>query len=711
MQRRYARAAIPAAAFLVCSASAFAADTAPAGDAVDAPAGPAAQRVEVSANKQPYRTLSATGATKTDTLLKDLAQSVRVLSADLLQDAGVTKLADALELSSGISKQSNLGGLWDSYGMRGFTGDPNFGSDYFVNGFNYSRGYNGVRDSANTGSVEVLKGPASALYGRGEPGGTVNMTTKKPLFQAAQTYSLSVGSWDTARASADITGPLNDQFAYRLDLAGEGGNSYRDYVGSERYMLSPSFIWMLSDSTTISYELEMSKQRADFDRGVVALGGVLGLVPASRFLGEPSDGKHVIETNGNQVFLQHDFNADWSLQSGLSYRDSSIKGVSTEARFLRADGHTLARQRRTRDFSAIDVSGRLEVLGKVRAAGMQHNLLFGVDAYRFTDDRQQFRTTAAADIDIYNPVYGLPAATMTLNTNTREKQRSRSLYAQDQIDINAQFKVLLGVRRDSYDQSLTNYRSNIVTAQSLNATTPRAGVVYQPTKSLSLYATASKSFRPNSGVKSDFTSFPAEEGKSYEAGAKVEAADGKISSTLALYKITKNNVLTPDPLDPNNFSVAAGEVESKGLEFDLSGEVARGLRLSTAYAYTDAKVTRDNNAFLVGRQSANVPKHSANLLLVQAFELGGKGASFGGGLNYVGQREGSVAPLVVADNFKLPAYTTAKLLASYNLSRSLQLSVNVDNLFDKAYYASSYQQVWVFPGSGRKVTATGQLKF
>ena len=174
------------------------------------------------------------------------------------------------------------------------------------------------------------------------------------------------------------------------------------------------------------------------------------------------------------------------------------------------------------------------------------------------------------------------------------------------------------MRQDQYEQSLTNHRANTVTEQSLNAASPRAGVVYQPSKQLSLYATAAKSFRPNSGVSRDFTSFPPEKGRSYEVGAKLDSADQKVTSTLALYSIAKNNVLTPDPLDPNNFSVAAGEVKSKGVEFDVSGEVYPTIRLSAAYAFTDAKVTEDNNSFLVGRQTANVPRHSGSLMVVKA---------------------------------------------------------------------------------------------
>lgn len=708
----HSRAAIPAAVLMACSPALWAAQ----GDAASASDTTKLDVVKVQGVKQPYKTLSATGAMKTDTPVRDMAQSVRVLSADILEDAGITKLADALDLGSGISKQSNLGGLWDSYAMRGFTGDPNFGSDYMVNGFNYSRGYNGVRDSANTASVEVLKGPSSALYGRGEPGGTVNITTKKPLFVPEYTLGLSGGSYNSFRQTVDLTGPISDQIAYRLNAAHEKADSYRDHVSSERTLVSPSFLWMLGEDTTVSYELEYSKQEASFDRGVVAVNGKLDVVPRSRYFGDPNDGPHVIKTTGNQAFVQHYFNDDWSIQSGVSYRESSIKGISTEVTAFKSGSTSIVnRQRRTRDNQALDVSGRFEVLGKVRAAGMQHNLLFGVDAYKFTDNRLQYRVrnVAALEFDIDNPVYGYtpPAFPATPLTSTHEEQRSKSVYGQDQIDLAAQWKLLVGVRYDKYDQSVLNRNSGVTVEQSLSATSPRAGLVYQPSKTVSLYATASKSFRPNSGISRAMESFPAEKGKSTEVGAKFDSADGKVTSTLAVYKISKNNVLTPDPVDPNNYSIAAGEVQSKGVEFDLGGEVAPGLRLSAAYAFTDAKVTQDNQAYLVGRQLANVPRHSANLLLVQAFQLGGNAATAGVGLNYVGEREGAVAPTLATDDFKLPAYTTVKLVSSYAIGKRWKFSLDVDNVFDKTFYSSSYSQMWVFPGNGRKFTLSGQYKF
>jgi iron complex outermembrane receptor protein len=668
--------------------------------------------VEIVAARQPYRSLSASAATKTETALKDLPQSARVLTADMLRDAGVNRFADALDLGSGISRQNNFGGVWDSYAVRGFTGDPNYGSDFLVNGFSSSRGYNGLRDSGNIASVEILKGPAAALYGRGEPGGIINIATRKPLFQPAYIIEQSIGSHQTYRSATDLTGPLSENVAYRLNAAYEKGDSHRDLLSSKRHMVSPSLIWRVSDDTTLSYEVEQFEQQSYFDRGVVAVKGVLGLIPNSRFLGEASDGPTTVKSTGHQVFVQHDFNGEWSLQSGLAYRSSSMKGYSTEASALQADGRTLWRQRRFRDFSAQDWSGRVELLGKASTGALRHHLLFGIDGYRFVDDRLQLRKSpnAAAPyaIDIYQPIYGEARPTVLgPSIATREQQWSTAFYAQDQIDLSAQWKALLGVRRDAYRQTIANYnKGGLRNHQDMDATSPRAGLVYQPTGQVSLYASAGKSFRPNSGIGINNESFPAETSRSYETGVKFDSADGKLSSTLALYSIKKQNVLTLNPLD-TNYSLAAGEVGSKGVELDVAGEVARKLQLSFSYAYTDAKVLRDN-VLAVGGALANVPKQSANLLLVQSFSVAGAKAALGGGFNHVGERNGDVA---ISSTFKLPAYTTAKLVSSYWPTAKLRLSLDVDNLFDKVYYPSSYQQTWVAAGEDRRVTLNAQYKF
>ncbi len=678
--------------------------------------------VNVRDERKPYRNLSVTGATKTDALIKDLPQSIQILDSGLLRDAGVTDLKGALDLSSTISQQSNFGGLWDSYAMRGFAGNLDFGSDYMVNGFSASRGFNGVRDGANTSSVEILKGPSSALYGRGEPGGTVNISTKKPLFKAANTLDLSVGTFNTYRGAIDSTGPLGETVAYRVNAAYQEGDSFRDTIHFKRTLLAPSFLWMISPDTTLSYEIEAVRQEIPFDRGVVAIDGFPPNVNIRNFYGEPNDGPTEIKSLGHQVFLQHWFNDNWQLQTGVSFRKSSLEGAGTEVRpygALQADGVTLRRRYRDRDNNAVDRSARFEVIGKVGTGPVTHNLLFGVDGYRFDDRRIQNAgnpSAAAYGIDAYHPTYGKPRPATARSIDTDEDQKSWSFYTQDQIDLGEKWKALVGVRYDKYEQRVQDFlraQGQQVIEQSLTATSPRVGLVYQPNEHWSLYATTARSFRPNSNVSYEGNAFDPEKGKSYEIGAKWDT--GGINTTLAIYKINKNNVLSPDPRDPSRYNIAVGEVQSKGVELDVSGQIAQGLRLYGSYAYTDAQVTKDNAALtglsLVGRQLANVPKNSANVLLIKDFALAGNKAYAGGGIQYVGEREGAQAAFTAVDFFKLKSYTTWKAVAGYDVTDKLKLTLDVNNLFNKRFYASSYSLYWVMPGSERTVTLNARYAF
>jgi len=679
--------------------------------------------VYVRDERRPYRNLSVTGATKTDALIRDLPQSIQVLDAGLLRDAGVTDLNGALDLSATISRQSDFGGLWNSYSIRGFAGHPDFGSDYLVNGFSSSRGYNGVRDGANTNSVEILKGPSSALYGRGEPGGTINISTKKPLFKAANTLELSAGSFDVYRVAIDSTGPMTENVAYRVNAAYEDGRSFRDTIEYDRLLVAPSFLWMISPDTTLSYEIEAVKQHAPFDRGVVAVNGELGVVPISNFYGEPNDGKHEANSLGHQVFLQHWFNDDWSIQTGVSYRKSSLRGASSEVRPYGAlqPGDTLRRRYRDRDNEATDLSARFEVIGKIATGAVTHNLLFGVDGYKYEDHRRQNAADPAGTIygiDLWNPVYGAEKPIKTPAIMSDEDHKAYAVYAQDQIDLGERWKALVGVRHDRSRQEAVNLRNDSVVRQEPSATSPRVGLVYQPSEKWSLYAVSASSFRPNTGVSRPDANgvshaFDPEEGTSYEVGAKWDT--GRVSSTLAVYHITKENVLTADPVDPNLYNQAIGEMESRGVELDVAGQIAEGLRLYASYAYTDAHVTKDlagaAGLSLIGRQNANVPKHAASVLLFKDLALGGRKVSIGGGPQYVGEREGAAAAFSETDFFKLPSYVVWSAMASYDVSEKLKLSLDVDNLFDREYYASSYSSYWVMPGTERRVTLTARIGF
>lgn len=674
--------------------------------------------VEVRAQRQAFRG---------DTPIEELPQSVQLLSSELLRDVNVTQLDDVLDLASGIARQNTFGGLWDAFAIRGFAGDENTPTGYLVNGFNAGRGFSGRRDASNIERVEVVKGPGSALFGRAEPGGTINLVTKKPQFEREGSIELAAGRWNTYRVAADFTGPITERIAFRVNGAYEDADTFRDYVERKKYAASPSILINFTDATSLSYELELVKQEAPFDRGIVAPFGQLGAVPASRFLGEPGDGDTVVEANGHQAVFTHEFSKNWSTLIGLGYRKSSFEGFSSDPELVAGrqpfytTGTTLSRQRRYRDYDATDFVARAELTGRVQTGALTHHLLIGADYFDYELETLQlrFRPTLANPyaIDVFNPVYG-QTRTPGAFQNLDEKQKATGIYIQDQIDLNEQWKVLLGFRYDDFEQEIFNRNAaaSATNPQKADdtASSPRLGVVHDVNQQISFYASWSKGFRPNTGVNAAGEAHPPEFSKSYEVGTKLTSPSGGITGTIAVYKAEKTNILTADP-NPNNagFSIAAGEAESKGLEIDVAGALTDTLRFSFSYAYTDAEVTKaalDPNfgfSLPAGSRLINIPKSSGSMLLMKTYEVGTNEFTAGVGATYVGKRLGETG----VASFVLPSYTLARLTGSWAPNDSLKFTVDVENLFDKEYYPSSYARLWVAPGEPRSYTLRALYSF
>ena len=662
-----------------------------------------------------------------DTPVKEIPQAVQFLEGKLLNDLNITRLDTALELASGVSKQNNFGGLWDSFAIRGFAGDENFPSGFLVNGFNGGRGYGGPRDASNVERIEVLKGPNSALFGRGEPGGTINIVTKKPTFEPGGSFSVSAGSWQKYRVEGDYNLPLSDSVAIRINGSFEDAESFRDIVETRKYTLTPSFLAKLSDKDIFTYELEYVNQEVPFDRGVVAMKDLttgaytLGIVPQSRFLGNPADGPIKVEVLGHQAQYQHDFSDDWTLMLGAGYKDTTFEGYSSDPELvegrqqLYTDGRTLTRQRRYRDYSTTHMVFRGEISGKVATGSIIHNIRIGADWDRFEIETYQSRYRPRPNpyvIDIFNPDYsGVAPTPDVVIQNATEIQKAWGIYAQDQIEITEQFKIRFGGRYDDFSQDIDNRATGTTPQKSYTKFSPMAGMVFEPTKSISLYASYGKGFRPNSGVGFDGQPFEPEISESYEVGAKFVTPDGRITSTVSLYKMKKDNVLTTDPANAG-FSKPVGSARSKGIEFDLNAKLPAGFELFLTYAYTDAEWATNaldpNFGFqiLEGDPLINIPKHQGNALLFKTFSVGDHEAMLGAGVTHVGRRLGETAT-----TFYLPSYTIAKLLGSVTINDQIKLSANVDNLFNKKYYASSYASLWVQPGMPRSFTVRASFDF
>ena len=653
----------------------------------------------------------ASGA-KTDLPVRELPQSIRVVTAQAIDDLGATRLDDVLDQVSGVSRQNNFGGLWDNIAIRGMPGHDNTGMSTLLNGFSANRGYNAPRDLASVESVEFLKGTAAALYGSSEPGGTLNVVSKRPRWMAANEIDLKAGSFGFRRGAFDSTGPLGESFAYRLNVAYEERDGFRDFVGSRRDLLAPAFTWKLGADTVLDYRGEFTRVSVPLDRGVVAVGDRPDALPRERFLGEPGDGDITLTNERHQLMLSHEWNAAWRSRVGLSYLDTSLDGYTTQPTGTPATNGVQTRQYYHRDYNSEDTALQAELQGTIATGDVAHELLFGMETYRYRMDSVA-RSGGPIPIDLFDPVYGQPRPALGLNTSTVERQRNAALYVQDAITLAPAWRLLAGLRFDRFDQSLENRRTARTVDQAPTATSPRVGISWLPDARWTVYANAGRSFRPNTADGAGNT-FDPEEGVASEAGAKWENAARSLGATVAVFHIRKRNVLTPDPADPTR-SIAAGEVRSQGVEVDVAGHLTAHWRLSANLAYTDVAVTEDER-LAVGSPLRNVPRFTASALAGYEDTLpNGQDYSVAAGVTHVGERLGEVYTQAEADagrpGFKLPAYTTARLSARWSVTPRTRLVADIDNLFDATYYASSYSRLWVMPGAPRTISIGLQTRF
>lgn len=650
-----------------------------------------------------YRATRSATATKTDTALKDIPQAVSVIPASVLKDLGSHSVERALDYAGGVSKQNNFGGLTlYEYSIRGFTT-----SEFYKDGFSANRGYPSTPDAANVERIEVLKGPAASLYGRGDPGGTVNIVTKKPQADAFTTLQTSAGSWDRYRTALDVNAPLNEDKTVlsRVNLAVEDNNSFRDHVESKRVFVAPTFSWQLSPDTHLSVETEFVRHSSTFDRGIVAPNNKWSGMSRRTFLGEPNDGDIDNDNNMIQAALEHQLNDFWSLRLASHYKQGELSGSASESRALNNDGHTVNRRYRERDMNWHDSITQLELRGLVDIGSWEHQLLIGTE---YENYRKNERVTNIAGspyaIDIYQPVYGQPKPNgVRSGTDFFEHVESQALNLQDQIVFTDKLRGMIGARFEHFEQSTDDYTRSVTHKQQHNALTYRTGLLYQLTPQIGLFANASTSFKPNNGFDAAGKSFKPEEGVGYEAGIKTELFDDRLSATVAAFHIEKENVLALNP--GTDFSRAVGKARSQGVDLQFTGQVTDAVRVIGAFAYIDAEVTKGDTTIPTGSRILGVAKRSGSLLGVYQFQDGlFKGSDLGAAFTYVGDRSGEAGK-----SFVLPAYHTVDLLAHYKATENVTVGLNLNNLFDEKYYERSYSNYWVAPGEPRNFTVSLNL--
>jgi iron complex outermembrane recepter protein len=654
-----------------------------------------------------YRVPGATVGTKTDIPIQNVPQAIQVIPRQVLEDQQILRLEDALRNATGASQGSQSSrSVFNTVIIRGFET-----RNILRNGLRDDTNITVGSDLENIERIEILRGPASVLYGRGGIGGTVNLTTKQPLSQPFYEVEGSVGNFSAYRGAIDFSGPLNRDrtLLYRLNASAQRSDTFVDFTEIERYFVAPAFSWQIGSNTNLAIDAEFLQFRQPNDQGLPALGTVLpnrnGELPHDLLVGEPelTPRERRVVRAGYRV--EHKFSDNWRIQNAFR---GSFQNILDEtlvfSRTLRPNQRTLDR-RITEVVSAVKESYILDtnVVGNFRTGSIQHQVLLGFDLFR-ENDRGIFRFRNIAPLDLFNPVYGAPIGNITASFNDITTTDALGIYVQDQISLTNNLDILLGGRFDLVEQRFKDYldSANNTTAQD-DAFSPRIGVVYRPVEPISLYASFSRAFQPVGGLDADRQPFQPERGTQYEIGIKADL-NRKLFATLALYQLTRSNVLTPD-LDNPGFNLQTGEQRSRGVEFDITGTILPGWNVIATYAYTDAEITSDNR-FREGNRLANVSPHAASLWTTYEIQKGElQGLGFGLGLFIVGDRQGDLA-----NTFTLPGYVRTDAALFYRREQ-FRAALNIKNLFDNQFFETASGPLNVYPGSPLTVTFNVSWQF
>ena len=655
---------------------------------------------------QGYRaTRSATG-TKTDTALRDVPQSIQVVSRQVLEDQQVNNLGDALTNVSSVQRGNSHGGSSESFIIRGFKATTYAVDGMLINPL-VSRP-EALRDLANVERVEVLKGPASVLYGRGNPGGLINLVTRQPSFTPEAEVTAQAGSYDFYRLEANASGPMDEAktLAGRMTVATQTERGFRDtFRDSKRTYVAPTLRWEPTDTTRVDAGLEYINQTSPFDRGLIPVNGKINM-SADRYLHE-SWSRDKADKVSVWYRAEHDVN-DWLTLRQMTRWDQSHKDrYVVDLRDLEADGRTLRRRATDGDERIRTLDMQFEAIARFATGGLNHTALAG---FEYIDGKRNVASDRATlgSIDIYNPVYGARPGTFAFNEENDYKVESYSFYLQDQIDLSEQWKLIVGARYDDTRQRNTSTNADYeVTKTNLDPTkvSPRLGLVYQPTDWLALYASYSTSFTPQSDVQRSGSTLDPEEGEQYEVGAKFDLIPDRLSATLSVFEITRQNVAAPDPTD-DNYSVQTGEQRVRGVELDVSGTPLEGWEIIGNVSALDAKVTKDTE-IETGNRLDGVPILSGSVWSSYQLQNGPmKGLGFGAGVIAVGERQGNID-----NSYDVGGYARIDASVFYDIDENIRVSLKGRNLTDRKYIETAAGTDGNYAGAPASFIASVSAKF
>jgi len=638
-----------------------------------------------------YNPPTAVSATKIEAPLRDIPQTVNVVPQSLIRDQGARSMEAVMKSVPGIGL-SHGDGQRDQVTIRGFSAI----SDQFIDGLRDDALY--FRDLSNIEQVEVIKGPASVLYGRGSSGGLINRITKKPGIDKSE-VALTFGSWNQRRGEFDLARNLSDAgVAFRVTGAIERADSYRDQQFLDREAIAPSLLLKLGTDTSLLLQAEHISDRRVTDFGIPAYQGRPVNVPSGTYYGAANarDADYSQSDVTSAGFtLNHRFNSQLSLRNAFRYYDYALDRHNTLVGSVNEAAQTASLTRGDVRRKENGYFNQTELTQKLNVAGMDHQVLYGVELGKQNKDQAFVNRANAATVNLFTPQATAPVWTppTVSATNTFSDFTTSSAYVQDLVSLTDRWKALAGLRYDRFEQE-TRPTAGRALQRTDREWSPRVGIVYQPVRNQSYYVSFSKSFQPsgeNFALAANNEQLAPEETTNKEIGAKFDFFDGLASATASVFQIERTNIKFTDPA--TNLLVPVGTQRTNGMELTFAGDLSNGWQIWSGYAYLDAEVTSspsvdnsDNRAAfrnipIQGKRPTLTPKHSANLWLTKAL---GNGWRAGAGLNYVDERFANPGNTVT-----LPGYVTADAMVGYKMGK-LDLQLNINNLFDKKYIVSGH---------------------
>ena len=663
------------------------------------------KEVIISANKNRYKLNQPSSTLKLNTPLLEIPQNIQIISNSALSDQQVMSMSDGvLRNVSGTTQVEHWGDLYTNVLMRGSQVQA------FRNGFNVVSSFWGplTEDMSFVDHIEVVKGPAGFMVANGDPSGLYNVVTKKPTGVTRGEVSMTLGSYDLFRTTLDLDGKLNDSgsLLYRLNLAGQNKKSFRANEFNDRYSIAPVVSYQVDEQTKLTFEYTLQNAKMT-DVGSYYVFSPDGYATLPRDFTAVPPGLEPTKINDHSAYItmEHKINDKWKLTAQGSYFNYSQTGSSMWPTDVYADGRML-RAVGIWDAKSTMTMGQVFLNGSAITGKVKHNILVGLDVgskdYMADFGQNHQLDTVGGEFDPRNPVYAVPAngypqydrtlglAARSANSGGDIHQSYSGVYVQDELGFFDNIVRLTLAGRYSYIKQ-ANWGGAAISDTRF---TPRVGLSVSVDKQLSLYGLYDQAFIPQGGRMADGSGVKPITGNNIEFGIKKDWFGGKWNTTASIYRIDKYNELTADPnSNPNlGLSVELGSKRSQGIEFDLRGEVVRGLNVTANYAYTDSKITELNvpvEGLNVGDPVAGFAKHTVNTWLGYKIQYGAlKGVGVSGGFTYLVDRATGYYSTTnpeqnLPDYFKLDA-------GLFWEGDKLRITGNVFNVLDDYLYTGAY---------------------